>query len=194
MVCGSTAEGEEEVLLEAFKQIQRQFPATVMILAPRHPERFDKVAGLIAARNIALVRRSSWTAALPVSGGVFLLDSVGELASIYALAGIAFVGGSLVPVGGHNILEPAQYGAAIMVGPHTFNFREIVSIFAQGEAIRVANAENITGQLLELMKNAGERKQLGQRAKELFEQHAGATQRTLKALRPLLSQRTSESQ
>jgi 3-deoxy-D-manno-octulosonic-acid transferase len=194
MVCGSTAEGEEEVLLEAFQQNQRQFPATVMVLAPRHPERFDKVAGLIAARNIAFVRRSSWTAATPVSGGVFLLDSVGELASIYALADIAFVGGSLVPVGGHNILEPAQYGAAIVVGPHTFNFREIVSIFAQGEAIRVASAENITSQLLELLKNAAERQQLGRRAKELFEQHAGATQRTLKALRPLLTQRTPESQ
>lgn len=194
IVCGSTAEGEEEILLAAFQQIQRQFPATVMVLAPRHPERFDRVAGLIAARNTAFVRRSSWTAAVPLSGGVFLLDSVGELASIYALADIAFVGGSLVPVGGHNILEPAQYGAAIIVGPHTFNFREIVGIFAQGNAIRVASSENLASQLLELLKNAAERKQLGQRAKELFEQHAGATQKTLQALRPLLTQRAPERQ
>ncbi len=194
MVCGSTAEGEEEILLQTFQQIQRQFPATVMVLAPRHPERFDRVADLIATRDIAFVRRSSFADAVPVTGGVFLLDSVGELASIYALADIAFVGGSLVPVGGHNILEPAQYGAAIIVGPHTFNFREIVSIFGQGNAIRIVSSEDLTSQLLELLKNADERKQLGQRAKALFEQHAGATQRTLQALRPLLTQPAPESQ
>jgi 3-deoxy-D-manno-octulosonic-acid transferase len=193
IVCGSTAEGEEDALLEAFQQVQRQFPSTVMVLAPRHPERFDRVAGLITARDIAFVRRSSWIAASPVSGGVFLLDSVGELASVYALADIAFVGGSLVPIGGHNILEPAQYGAAILVGPHTFNFREIVSIFEKGSAIRVATSQDLTSQLLDLLGGAAERKQLGQRAKALFEQHAGATQRTLQALRPLLGQHPSES-
>jgi 3-deoxy-D-manno-octulosonic-acid transferase len=193
IVCGSTAEGEEEVLLDAFQQVQRQFPAAVMMLAPRHPERFERVAGVIAAHDIAFVRRSSWTAASSFRGGVFLLDSVGELASVYALADIAFVGGSLVPVGGHNILEPAQYGAAIIVGPHTFNFREIVSIFEKGGAIRFTTAENLASQLLELLDGAAERKQLGQRAKGLFEQHAGATLRTLQALRPLLGQRPSEN-
>lgn len=193
IVCGSTAEGEEAILLEAFQQLRQKFPATVMVLAPRHPERFDKVADLIASRGIPCVRRSLWSAAMRISGGVFLLDSVGELASIYALADIAFVGGSLVPVGGHNILEPAQYGAAIIVGPHTFNFREIVSIFAQGNALRVANAENLTGQLLALLTNTEERKQLGRRARELFEQHSGATQKTLQALRPLLQKRVPEN-
>jgi 3-deoxy-D-manno-octulosonic-acid transferase len=186
IVCGSTAEGEEGPVLEGFKQVQRQFPAAVMVLAPRHPERFDKVANLIASLNIAFVRRSSWAAACPISGGVFLLDSVGELASVYTLADIAFVGGSLVPVGGHNILEPAQYGAAIVVGPHTFNFREIVSIFQNGSAIRAATAEELPQVLLELLGNPEERKRLGRQAKELFAQHAGATQRTLQALRPLL--------
>jgi 3-deoxy-D-manno-octulosonic-acid transferase len=194
IVCGSTAEGEEDALLAAFQQVQRQFPAAVMVLAPRHPERFDRVAGLIAARDIAFVRRSSWTSASPFRDGVFLLDSVGELASVYALADIAFVGGSLVPVGGHNILEPAQYGAAIIVGPHTFNFREMVSIFEKGSAIRIATSQDLASQLLDLLGAAAERKQLGQRARELFEQHAGATQRTLQALRPLLGQRPPENQ
>lgn len=194
LVCGSTAEGEEEILLEAFQQARQQFQAIVMVLAPRHPERFGKVADLIAARGIPCVKRSSWVPATPLRGGVFLLDSVGELASVYALADIALVGGSLVPLGGHNILEPAQYGAAIMVGPHTFNFREIVSIFQEGNALRVASAEKFAGQLLELLANAAEREQLGQRAKALFAQHAGATQRTLQALRPLLTRRPSESQ
>jgi 3-deoxy-D-manno-octulosonic-acid transferase len=192
IVCGSTAEGEEGLVLEAFKQVQRQFPAAVMILAPRHPERFDKVTNLIASLDIAFLRRSSWTAACPVSGGVFLLDSVGELASVYALADIAFVGGSLVPVGGHNILEPAQYGAAIIVGPHTFNFREIVSIFQSGNALRVAGAEQLPRALLELLSNPEERKRLGRRARELFTQYAGATQRTVQALRPLLGKSGAE--
>lgn len=193
IVCGSTAEGEEEILLDAFQQVQRQFPATVMVLTPRHPERFDKVADLITSRRITFLRRSSWTTASQVSGGVFLLDSVGELASVYSLANIAFVGGSLVPVGGHNILEPAQYGAAIIVGPHTFNFREIVSIFEKGDAIRIATSENLTNQLLDLLGNTAERQHLGNRAKELFEQYAGATQKTLQALRPLLTKRPSEN-
>lgn len=187
IVCGSTAEGEEEPVLKAFKQVQQKFPSAVLILAPRHPERFDKVASVITSLDLAFVRRSSWAAACPITGGVFLLDSVGELASVYALASIAFVGGSLVPVGGHNILEPAQYGAAIIVGPHTFNFREIVSIFQSGGAIRVTDAEQLADILLELLSSQKERKRLGQRAKELFAQYAGATQRTLQALRPLLS-------
>ncbi len=165
----------------------------MMIVAPRHPERFDKVANLIASFDIPFVRRSSWTAAHPISGGIFLLDSVGELASVYALADIAFVGGSLVPTGGHNILEPAQYGAAIVAGPHTFNFREIVSIFETGDALRVTTAETLSSQLFDLLENPEERKRLGQRGKKLFEQHAGATQRTMRALEPLL-RRAPESQ
>jgi 3-deoxy-D-manno-octulosonic-acid transferase len=194
IVCGSTAEGEEGPVLEAFQQVQQQFPSAVMVLAPRHPERFDKVAGLIASSGLAFVRRSSWNAACPISGGVFLLDSVGELASVYALADIAFVGGSLVPTGGHNILEPAQYGAAIVVGPHTFNFREIVSIFQKGDAIRVAATGSELGRvLIDLLANPGERRPLGQRAKTLFAQHAGATQRTLHSLRPLLGKTSAVS-
>ncbi len=124
IVCGSTAEGEEELLLAAFQQLLEKHSKSVMVLAPRHPERFDHVAGLVGARNLPLVRRSNWSARDALAGSVFLLDSVGELASIYAVADVAFVGGSLVPVGGHNILEPAQHGVAVMTGPHTNNFRE----------------------------------------------------------------------
>jgi 3-deoxy-D-manno-octulosonic-acid transferase len=186
IVCGSTAEGEEEPVLQAFKQLQQKFPLAVMVLAPRHPERFDKVANLITSLGVAFVRRSSWSAACPITGGVFLLDSVGELASVYSLADIAFVGGSLVPAGGHNILEPAQYGAAIVVGPHTFNFREIVSLFQNGSALRVVTAEELAPVLLGLLSNPEERQGLGERGKALFMQHAGATRRTLQALHPLL--------
>jgi 3-deoxy-D-manno-octulosonic-acid transferase len=187
IVCGSTAEGEEGPLLEAFQHVLPAFPAAVMVLAPRHPERFDKVADLVASMKLTLVRRSAWNTGSAITGNVFLLDSVGELASVYALADIAFVGGSLIPTGGHNILEPARYGVAIVVGRHTFNFREIVRIFEEGNGISVVTAENLSRQLLELLNRPEERKRLGQRARQLFDQHTGATQKTLKALAPLLA-------
>jgi 3-deoxy-D-manno-octulosonic-acid transferase len=188
LVCGSTAEGEEGPLLQAFKSVQEKFPAAVMVLAPRHPERFEKVAAMIAAAGFALQRRSSWSAPQSIRSGIFLLDSVGELAAIYELADVAFVGGSLVSTGGHNILEPAQYGAAIVVGPHTFNFREIVSIFEQGGALRVVTAETLGPEFLSLLGLPQERKRLGGLARDLFAKHAGATRRTLEALAPLLAQ------
>ncbi|HLJ89207.1 MAG TPA: 3-deoxy-D-manno-octulosonic acid transferase [Candidatus Angelobacter sp.] len=194
MVCGSTTEGEEQVLLQAFHEIAASYPAAVMVLAPRHPERFDKVADLIASLDLPYQRRSRWTPGQPISKGVFLLDSVGELASVYALADVAFVGGSLFPTGGHNILEPAQYGVAVVTGPHTFNFRQIVNIFRQGEALRVADASGLAREILNLLGNAEERQKLGQRAQALFAEHAGATLRTLHALQPLISEsKVSES-
>ena len=187
MVCGSTAEGEEEVLLEAFRQVLRQFPSATMILAPRHPERCDRVAGLVAVSGFTLVRRSKWAGRGQLSGAVLLLDSVGELAALYAIADIAFVGGSLLPdVGGHNILEPAQHGVPILVGPNTYNFREIVRLFERGGAVITVTAGNLGGVLLQLLEDTGERRRLGQRARELFVKNTGATARTLTALEPLL--------
>ena len=187
IVCGSTTEGEEEILLRSFKDVLRQHPSAVMVLAPRHPERFDKVANLISTMEVGLVRRSSWSVSCPIPGGVFLLDSVGELASIYALADVAFVGGSLVPVGGHNILEPAQYGIAVMTGPHTFNFREIVRIFEQGGGLKVVTGQQLSQELLRLLQDREARALLGARARELFLQNTGATQKTVQALQELLA-------
>ena len=164
IVCGSTTEGEEELLLKAFQNIAQQYPETVMVLAPRHPERFDNVADLIGGMGITFVRRSAWSGKHPVSGGLFLLDSVGELASVYALANLAFVGGSLFPVGGHNILEPARHGVAVLTGPYTFNFREIIRIFVQGGGLRVVAPQNLTQEVLALMQDREERESLGRRA------------------------------
>ncbi|HMF90449.1 MAG TPA: 3-deoxy-D-manno-octulosonic acid transferase [Candidatus Angelobacter sp.] len=187
IVCGSTTEGEEEVLLAAFRDVRKQFPSAVLVLAPRHPERFDKVAALVSEQGFTVIRRSLWTAKRPVSGGVFLLDSVGELASVYALASVAFVGGSLLPgVGGHNILEPAQYGVPVMSGPNTANFREIVAIFERGAGITIVTAGNMAPELHRLLGDRGERARLGQRARGLFLENTGATARTLQALEPLL--------
>ena len=194
IVCGSTAEGEEEILLHAFQDCLCQHSGAVMVLAPRHPERFDKVADLIEAMPLPLMRRSAWNGSRPVSGCVFLLDSMGELASVYALADVAFVGGSLVPIGGHNILEPAQHGVAIMTGPYTFNFREIIRIFVHDQALKTVTGTNLSPMLLELLQNQAERGMLGRKARALFERHAGATKRTLEALQPLLGKRADSRQ
>jgi len=187
IVCGSTTEGEEALLLSAFQEVRQQFPSAVLVLAPRHPERFDSVAELVSSLGMPLLRRSVWTAGAPVSGCVFLLDSMGELAAVYALSGIAFVGGSLLPgVGGHNILEPAQHGVPILAGPNTANFREIVQIFERGGGITVVTAANLPGELRRVLSDRDERERLGQRARQLFLENTGATARTLRALEPLL--------
>jgi 3-deoxy-D-manno-octulosonic-acid transferase len=194
MVCGSTGEGEEELLLQAFQQCLTEFPAAAMVMAPRHPERFGKVATLVESMSIPLVRRSAWNASRPISGCIFLLDSVGELASVYALADVAFVGGSLVPTGGHNILEPARHGVAIVTGPYTFNFREIIQVFAQNHALKTVSAGNLSGEMMQLLRDPAERKRLGMKATELFTKYAGATTRTLNALQPLLKGEASSLQ
>ncbi|HLW51958.1 MAG TPA: 3-deoxy-D-manno-octulosonic acid transferase [Candidatus Angelobacter sp.] len=197
IVCGSTSEGEEQMLLAAFAQILKAYPSAVMVLAPRHPERFDAVARLVSESGLPLLRRSTWSqptqpgpALAPVGGSVFLLDSIGELASVYALADVAFVGGSLLPgTGGHNILEPAQHGVPILVGPNTFNFREIVKIFEHGSALAVVSESNLAQQLNRLLADPAARQKMGARARELFVENSGATARTLHALESLLRRR-----
>jgi 3-deoxy-D-manno-octulosonic-acid transferase len=185
LVCGSTVEGEEELLLAAFKPLQRSYRNIVLLLAPRHPERFDSVAQKISAEGVNFIRRSAWSGA-SIGGGVLLLDTIGELASLYALATIAFVGGSLVPRGGHNILEPAQFGKPILVGPHTENFRDIIAIFSAANAVQIVDRSQLTSSLHMLLENAAEREALGRRAQQVFAAQAGATQRTLDALEVLL--------
>jgi 3-deoxy-D-manno-octulosonic-acid transferase len=185
LVCGSTVDGEEQIILRAFRQILRESPPAVMVLAPRHPERFESAAQLVAASGISFWRRSGWRGA-PLAGGVFLLDSIGELASLYSLATVAFVGGSLVPRGGHNILEPAQFGKAIVVGPHTENFREIIQIFSAAEAVEIASEENLEQVLLRLLQDVSQREQLGSNARRVMQVNQGSTARTLEALEALL--------
>src|SRR6266568_1640568 len=136
LVCGSTVDGEESLLVQAFKAVLATYPATVMLLAPRHPERFGEVAQTLEQLQVNFWKRTKWNGA-PLSGGVLLVDSIGELSSLYGLADLAFVGGSLVPRGGHSIIEPAQHGVAILVGPHTENFRDIVTLFQNRNAVRI---------------------------------------------------------
>jgi 3-deoxy-D-manno-octulosonic-acid transferase len=185
LVCGSTLDGEESLLLQAFDNILVSHPRAVMILAPRHPERFAEVAELLRKLNIRFWRRSLWQGE-PILGGVLLLDSIGELAAIYSLADIAFVGGSLVQRGGHNIIEPAQYGVPIVVGNHTENFRDIIGLFQSRGAIRIVGPAELPLVFTELLSDEAQRAALGSRAAETLRSQMGATQRTIQALQRFL--------
>jgi 3-deoxy-D-manno-octulosonic-acid transferase len=185
LVCGSTVEGEEPPLLKAFENIRVEHPRAVLVLAPRHPERFDEVAVLLQQLGIPFFRRSRWQGG-PLAGAVLLVDSIGELASLYALADVAFVGGSLVPRGGHNIIEPAHYGVPIVTGNYTENFRDIVSLFQARDAIRTVTLAELPLTLMQLLANDAERRTLGRRAVETLQSQTGATLRTLQALTVLL--------
>jgi len=156
-----------------------------MLLAPRHPERFNEVAALLEQSQLSFWRRSVWNGE-PLSGGVLLIDSIGELSSLYALADVAFVGGSLVPRGGHNVIEPAQHGVAILVGEHTENFRDIIELFKGRDAVRIVNADSLASTILELLANSAERNGLGRRAADTLGSQQGATQFTLAKVRELL--------
>ena len=194
LVCGSTVDEEEErMLLQAFQNILASYPHAVMILAPRHPERFPVVAALLESLGVRFWRRSLWNGE-PISGGVILLDTIGELAAIYGLADIAFVGGSLVPKGGHNIIEPARHGVAIVVGNHYDNFRDIIWLFQMQDAVRIVGPAELPLVLMDLISNDAERKALGARAAEVLRSQAGATEKTFAALEKLLpSNRTSSA-
>ena len=188
LVCGSTVDDEEPPLLKAFEHLRVGHPRAVMILAPRHPERFDEVAILVRQLGIPLFRRSQWKGD-PIAGGVLLVDTIGELAALYALADLAFVGGSLVPRGGHNIIEPAQYGVAIVTGNHTENFRDIVALFKSRDAVRIVSLAELPLTLMQLLADDAGRQALRRRAEETMRSQMGATARTLEALQALIADR-----
>ena len=185
LVCGSTVEDEEPPLLKAFENLRVAHPRAVMILAPRHPERFDDVAILLKRLGMPSVRRSQWRGET-LAGGVLLVDTIGELAALYALADVAFVGGSLVPRGGHNIIEPAQHGVAVVTGNHTENFRDIVALFQSRDAVRIVGLAELPLTLMQLLADDEERLGLGRRALETIRSQMGATSRTLEALKTLI--------
>jgi len=185
IVCGSTVDEEEPLLLRAFENVLASHPQAVMILAPRHPERFNVVAQILEKLGIRFWRRSLWSGEA-LTGGVLLIDTIGELASLYSLADVAFVGGSLVPRGGHNIIEPAQHGVPIIVGIHTENFRDMIRIFQDANAVRVVGTAELPLVLMELISNEPARLALGRRAAETLRSQTGATLRSADALQRLL--------
>ncbi|HET8635615.1 MAG TPA: glycosyltransferase N-terminal domain-containing protein, partial [Acidobacteriaceae bacterium] len=186
VVCGSTLAGEEELLLNSLSR------DVVTVLAPRHPERFEAVAAMLAARGAGFVRRSEWMAD-PKSlapGVIFLLDSIGELASVYSLASVAVVGGGFFVAGGHNPLEPAQFGVPVVMGPHYENFRGIVDKLRDADAVAIAEPSELGQTLNGLLADEDAAKTIGGRAHAVFEREAGATGRAVDALLAVLEKQT----
>jgi 3-deoxy-D-manno-octulosonic-acid transferase len=194
IVAGSTTEGEDELVLAAFADIRQQaveqdnilLHNLRLLIAPRHPERFDHVAQLIATTGLRWTRRSQ-PDVRGAQAEIILLDSIGELAASYQFASAVFVGGSLVPKGGHNILEPALYGKPIIVGPHMFNFREITQEFLRRDAlIQLKSSAELAPMWQRLLTDQAFAQQLGANARQAIAENRGATARTVEAIAELV--------
>jgi 3-deoxy-D-manno-octulosonic-acid transferase len=178
-IAGSTHRGEDEAVLEAHAQARRTVPGLTLVLAPRHPERVPDVLSLVTARGWPAVRRSELTGSLP-RDAVIVLDTVGELAQLYAIADVVFVGGSLVPTGGHNMLEPALRGRPVLFGPHTHNFREAAALVVKGGgALVVHDAAELGAELGRLVADPDLATRMGRAAYDAVASRNGAVRETL---------------
>jgi len=187
-VAGSTAGGEEELVLRAFHRVRERVPEAGLLIAPRHPERFDLVPALVEAAGFRCLRRSVLEPGTWKDGEVVLLDSLGELAQVYPLADVVFVGGSLVPVGGHNVLEAAVAGKPVIVGPYMHNFQEIADQFkSEGALVEVRGALELGDEVASLLADEVRRRTVGERGRALVERSRGAVATTVEALASLLA-------
>jgi 3-deoxy-D-manno-octulosonic-acid transferase len=189
IVAGSVVEGEEDAVVAAYDMVQRQWRRTLLILAPRKPDRFDTAANVAAEGGWKVVRRSRIDATMPFdeNADVLLLDSIGELAALYSLADATFVGGSLVPSGGHNILEPAWFGHPPVFGTSMENFQDMADQFLDGHAaVQVASAESLGKVWTQLIQDEPLRERMGLAARQIAERNRGAAKRTLDRVAPLV--------
>jgi|KBSSwiStaDraftv2_1062776.scaffolds.fasta_scaffold00607_8 3-deoxy-D-manno-octulosonic-acid transferase len=190
-VAGSTHAGEEEIILEAQRIVRGTHPRALLVLVPRHPPRFDEVAYALQRAGIRFVRRSQRlgekAGAAAGLAEVLLVDTLGELLEFYAAADVAFVGGSLVPIGGHNLLEPAALGLPILTGPHTANSADIAQLLiARGAAEVVHNADELGDQVAMLLSNPDERDRIGALGRDSVDSNRGALGKLLGLIEPLL--------
>lgn len=192
LVAGSTHPGEEEAVVAAYRLIVTACPSAVLLLAPRHIERAEQVEAMLHAQGMAVQRRSAVRKNGGVSGSgprAVILDTRGELASVYREAAVAFVGGTLVPIGGHNLLEPAVWAKPVLFGPYTDNCAEVAGLLTQGGAgIRVTDAETLARQVIRVLNNPADSTRMGQLAQQVIRQNQGALERTLEAIETLLVQ------
>lgn len=184
LIAGSTQDPEERYAVDAVEQLQSEYPQLRLILVPRHPERFDAVASMLRERGTQFVRRSQLqdnSIVLPQS--VILLDTIGELGACWGLANLAFVGGSFGRRGGQNMLEPAAYGAAVMFGPNTWNFKDIVHrLLHRNAAIELTDSDAFTPTVASLIKDLSQRTHLGEAAQEFIRTQQGAIAQTVTLL------------
>jgi 3-deoxy-D-manno-octulosonic-acid transferase len=186
VIAGSTMRGEEAAVLRAFTRVKAVSPGAILILAPRHPERFGEAERLAREAGFVTVRRSELPIDAEPRADVVVLDSLGELAQIYQVATAVFVGGSLADHGGHNILEPAIFGKPIIVGPHMQNFKEIAETFvANGAAVQVQSDRDLENALLALLTDPVRRARLGAAARALVQANRGAKEKTLAVIADL---------
>ena len=187
LVAASTHPGEEGPVLDAFRRLRARAPGLVLVLAPRHPERGAEAAALAAKRGLAAVRRSRPPDDGAGGADVVVLDTVGELPALFRVATVVFVGGSLVPAGGHNVIEPASWGRPVVFGPHMENFAEIAELFlANRAARRVASAVELAPVLAGLLADPRRRAELGTAARSLVEANRGAAARSLDEIAAVL--------
>ncbi|GAA0690176.1 3-deoxy-D-manno-octulosonic-acid transferase [Dyella sp. SG562] len=181
-IAGSTHEGEELPVLEAHLQVLKRLPDALLLIAPRHPERFKLVESAVRSLGFSMATRSADR--VPTAAHqVFVIDAMGELMQFYAAADLAFVGGSLVPIGGHNVLEPAALSRPVLVGPHTFNFEEItLTLIGEGAAVRLNDASELGTAVLQLLRDAERRKSMGLHAQVVFDRERGAVQRVMELI------------
>jgi 3-deoxy-D-manno-octulosonic-acid transferase len=192
LIAGSTHSGEEEILVTFFKELKKKDPNLLLILAPRHLQRLEEVERILKKEALSWLRKTS----LPIGAGrsdqehpeVILLDTMGELMGIYSLGTLVFVGGSLVPIGGHNPLEPLFFKKCVLFGPHMFNFLEISTRLIEDEgAIQVSGKEDLFSQLKRLLFDEVARKEVGEKGHQFLQKHQGATDRMFEEIRPFLS-------
>jgi 3-deoxy-D-manno-octulosonic-acid transferase len=195
LIAGSTHPGEEEILVSLYKELKKSNPHLVLILAPRHLERLEEVERILRKESLSWLRKTS----LSMGAGrsvqerpdVILLDTMGELMGLYSLGTLVFVGGSLVPVGGHNPLEPLFFRKCVLFGPYMFNFLEISNrLIENGGAIQVSGEEDLFSQMKRLLLDEEARKEVGEKGYQFLQKHQGATERMFEEIRPFLSKKT----
>ena len=181
-VAASTHEGEEEQVLKAYRQIRQQTPDSLLVLVPRHPERADSVEALCQREGYDVMRRSADKGINDVKD-IYLGDTLGELTQFFAACDVAYIGGSLVPVGGHNMIEASALGVAVVFGPHLFNFQEISTQLLEADAARIIHdSDALAGTVNELLADANLRHQLGENGKQFIEANRGALQRLIELI------------
>ncbi len=186
-VAGSTHAGEEAAVIAAWRQAREAEPGLRLVIAPRHLDRLADLDALLQGCGLRAVRRTTLAGELPAGADVIVLDTIGELDAVYAHARAAFVGGSLVPVGGHNVLEPARYGRPVLFGPHTQNFRREADLLLRpGAALRVPDAGDLGRALGALLADRERVRAMGEAGRRVLAENRGSAERTLKLLAPLL--------
>jgi 3-deoxy-D-manno-octulosonic-acid transferase len=194
LLAASTLRGEDEVVLDVIAQLRARVADARLVIAPRHPERFDEVTALAERTGLVVLRRTALAAVPDAPFDVLVLDTIGELAALCAHATVVFVGGSLVPAGGHNILEPARYGRPIVVGPSMSNFAEIARLFlAEGALVQVPDAATASREILGLFGDPVRRRAIGEAAEAVLARHRGAVARTMREIAEVLRARPSSS-